>query len=212
VDSLRQAIEKRDGVVGSVRVAQAGEVSVYSSDIEVSPPSKRQITVFFAFPSDHLVVRAESMEQMEKVVSKLKQNEKANEIPERWKAAGAAIDLEAPIVLLRKLRGPVCALKYDRAKPEKIEPRNVDIDSFALAAPSGDALRFQLRCITPAPDDAQFFFYGGTFTGGFPPVYWQWKRAVDTRGFTAEMTFNAEGKNHHLSLVLITLFGVPIGI
>ena len=213
LSTLLQAIENSDGVVGEVKKEQVNGVAVYSSELE-SPATRKLARFYFALPNDRTVVRTESLEQMKSVLGRLKRGAESSSLPERWKEAAKGIELDAPILLLRKMKEPVRIIKYDTAteKPEKFEPGQVEIGSFAITAPSGAALRLRIRCITKSPADAPFYFYGGAFSGGLTPSYWKWKTNSDANGFDAEAVFSAEGKNHHLSLLLITLFGIPIAI
>lgn len=190
--------EQRDGLV------------VYSEEISSTTVGDRR--VFVAFPTDRIAVIGVRAEDIETVAEGL--NDEDARLPDRWKDAAVGLDLESPFVLLRKFADPQQSTPGpDADQPGGIARQRVPIDSFGLTSDAGEEVRFRLRIVSPRPEDAAHYFYGGTFHRGFPPQQWKWDAATDEKGTLADIDFAPrQRRNHYASLIVITLWGMQLGI
>lgn len=214
---IKKKIDTHDGIVGDVARTTKDGLDSYSSPIEIrwssSPeqgPAKTSICV--AFASEHVALVAFSADDIAHIANLL--NSKTPTIPVRWQKAASGLDVDSPVVILRKFtQSEQCIVKRDPDDPNRAEPRNVPIDGFGLTSDAGSSVKFKLHVITSQPNDAEVYFYGGCFYAGFDPAQWKWTKKTDADGFTADVQLDEkEGRNHLGSLIVITLFGISLMI
>jgi len=135
------------------------------------------------------------------------------EIPARWQKAAAALDVAAPFILLRKFARPAqMVMQRDPKDLSNVEITQVPIDSFGMTSDFGSQIRFRLRIVSPKPDVAWLYFQGGTFHAGFRADYWKWTQKTDPDGMTADVDSLPKDKANHSDLIIITLFGISVGV
>lgn len=207
---IQASLERGDGGFGEVTKTSDAGLEVYRLAAGDDGAHAKHGTCV-AFPTEHVAVLAGAPDDVIHVAKSLSANNE--DIPARWKKAAAALNLEAPVVLLREFGGrEQCIFTDDPDNPHRLRREPVAIDSFGMTSNAGPKVTFKLRAITPQAAEAEIYFYGGTFYAGFAPGYWEWTRTTDAEGLTAEVAFVKAGQAHHCSLVVIALFGMLLGI
>lgn len=216
-EPIRQRVAAGEGIVGQVAANEGEGVTLYTSPVQLVRRSARGAAehvdrvACIAFPTQHVTIVAFSQEHARHVARQLQAP--TAEIPKHWRAVADGLDLEAPIVILRAF--PQKRQQFPKpVSPGNIEVGEVEIDSYGITNDGGSTVAFHLRAITEYPENAQaYFHYPSPFQGGFPPDSWKWNRQADARGLTADVAFiEGDGRKHHSSLLLLTLFGIMLAI
>ncbi len=217
-EPVRRKIENRDGLRGAVTKTMDSGLEIYRSRAEfessatkgTGKPNEEDIHV--AFPTEHITIIGLSADDLRHIAKSFKH--KTKDIPPRWQQAAAGINIESPVLILRKfVEEKQRFRKFDSEPAQEIKIMTVSIHSYAVTSGAGPDVKFQLRVITPEPENAEAYFYGGSLHGGFPPVYWNWSKQTDQGGFTAEVAFgDREGRNAHSELILLSMFGILMAI
>lgn len=213
---VRRAIERREGLVGEVEALKLDDCEAYRSAVEIwfSGQDKEKRDVYVVFPTEHVTVVAHAREHATHIAHALRTGVEKPVVPQRWQAAAKGLDLDAPLVILRKFPKPAqTILKRDPADPAKCEPVVIPFDGFGMTADAGPSVKFHLRVNTSQPDLAVYYFHANTFHGGFSPPYYTWSKQNDAEGFAGEVQPTPQGEQMHLDgLIVITLFGVLMAI
>lgn len=215
---VRRAIERREGLVGEVEALKLDDCEAYRSTVEIwfSGQDKEKRDVYVVFPTEHVTVVAHAREHATHIAHALRTRSEQPVVPQRWQAAARGLDLDAPLVILRKFTKPTqTILKRDPADPTS-EPVAVPFDGFGMTADAGPSVKFHLRVNTSQPDLAVYYFHANTFHGGFSRPIWTWMKQNDAEGFAGEVRFSSAGAQSYQeglgALITLTLFGVLIAI
>ncbi|MDX2200480.1 MAG: hypothetical protein SF069_16115 [Phycisphaerae bacterium] len=220
-EALRNDVASGRGINGEVVTANSDGVEVFHSKVELfaeatAPPGQqndaRSMQVSVAFPTPHVTVVSFVPNGAAHVAKALKQKAERN-VPLRWQSLASRIDLNAPLVLLRRMGNPQQCVGYpdpnNRSKPII---RDITLHGFAIAAAPDEPLRFRLVADAPSAEDAYLYFQGGGTRGGFPAPTYTWDRINRVGGFDATVTFTPTptARNSHASLLMIGFFGLEI--
>lgn len=216
-EPIKQRLESGNGIIGEVTKTTEDGLDVYQSPVEFRWSPMRGATsvkksIHIAFPNEHVTIIALSADDLKHISKSLKA--KAKEIPPRWQRAAAKLDIESPVLVLRRfVQDKQRFRRFDFENPQNIEILNVPIHSYGVTYDGGANVSFKLRVITPEPEDAEGYYHGGTYRAGFVPGRWKWDKRTDQDGFTADVVFEEkEGRNHHSSLIVLSMLGIMMAI
>ena len=201
---IKTKVDDRDGIIGEVGKTTEDGLDIYDSIVALGRGLKE---IFVAFPNEHMTIVAYSSDDITHIAKSLKKKPEA--IPTRWQKAASALNIESPVVILRKFATREQGIVIpDPENPGMWKVESVPIDSCGITSDAGPKVNFKLRVIATQPEDAETYFYGGTVHVGFPPGDWEWAKETDAEGFTADIELVKEGKPEYILLMVITLSGM----
>jgi hypothetical protein len=201
---IKTKVKDGDGIIGEVGKTAEDGLDIYDSVVELYGGLKK---IFVAFPNEHMTIVAFSSDDITHIAKSLKT--KPTAIPACWQKASSTLNVESPVVMLRKFASNETRIvKPDPENPRMLKVESVAIDSCGITSDAGPKVNFKLRVITTQPDDAEIYFYGGGFYFGFPPGDWEWAKETDAEGFTADIELVKERKPEYTTAMVMTLSGI----
>lgn len=203
----RRLIDRKD-VDGDIRPFKLGDAQAFEFPIQLRTSTKEELvpeTRFVAFPNDRTVLICESRDDLEVMLKGLA--EKEPRMPQQWESVATGLDIEAPIVVLRRYDPKNNGDYYAPMNARRSHP--VAVDGFALVMPAVKNLAFRLRCLTNDREGARSYYQEDD---RFPTNAFVWQVGRQPDGFLADITALGQTSGQISSMImrLHLLFGVNI--
>jgi hypothetical protein len=214
-DLLRDRLLKGDGVDNPVKMTEEGGIKFFAGTFPTSadlrPPTSKEAAAgtqdyFVAIADAHTVVTGYRRADVQTIVRLLAKP--GDSIPVKWKDVAAGLDIEAPLIILRK---------YDPHNEDAGSPvsRKVykdlraDIDSVGLAVKDCEKAVFQIHALTSEPERAQ----GALQWQVMPEHHVTWAVKNDATGFAGEITWQKHTVDDGMMvLLLMSFFGITVAV
>jgi hypothetical protein len=157
---------------------------------------------FIAFPSDYCVVVVEQKGELDDILKALAS--RSAELPERWRSVAGKLEIESPVVLLRRYNRTNTLDYYSPFNPEFLP---VDIESFGLILPSEKRVNFRVRCLSRSVMEAEQYYKRGFLR----EEEYRWRVTMREGGFDAELVA-VNGNTQTVMMLLYVLFGANMFI
>lgn len=207
---LRRALDTGEGVGGPVQRHEIGGVRVYQMLREREFYGGESMTepMFIALPDQRTALIAESLDDVGQMLGRY--GRAPSGIPEQWRSAAARIEIESPLVILRRYDPESEDDEFSPVNPGLSAERRIDIEAFALVLADAERSRYRLEVITRQPQRAEEAF----FRLLLPEPVFDWTVQPTDRGFAATLGGEAEREYHAREALttLLMVFGLNLYI
>jgi hypothetical protein len=157
---------------------------------------------YVAVADDHTLVIASGESDAREILKLLAAP--AHSVPEKWSVAAAEVNLDSPLLILRRY-DPANDQDYmSPVNPKAPVDRAAKIDSIAVAMPDTHQRKLLVHAVTADGDNARRWLQREVL------VHLKWGEMPSTRGIKAELTFDE--KYDLLLLQVLVLFGPNVAI
>lgn len=207
---LRRALDTGEGVGGPVQRHKIAGVRVYEvlREIEFYGGESMTEPMFIALPDPRTALAAESLEDIGHMLAR--HRDEHAEIPEQWRSAAARIEIESPMVMLRRYDPESEDDQFSPVRPGLSAERRIEIEAFALVLAEAEQGRYRLEVITRQPQRAEEAF----FRLLLPEPLFTWTAETTGEGFAATVKGAVEQERHARDAILslLTVFGMNLYI
>jgi len=211
---LMQRLAARKDIDGELTPFKLGDVQCYETAVDVrisirpdvAPVTERRL---YAFPSTRSVVVTECRDDVEYILKAL--GAKEPKVPKQWEPFAAALDIESPIIILRRYDPSNDRDYWSPAGSMNPHYGRTQVEGFGLVLKSAHDVMFSLRCVAKQRERAAAYYKDHAFR----QENFTWSIEERPEGFTAEITGNAariREANIPITLITFVLFGPNVFI
>ncbi len=212
LDQLKKGLAEDREFKGDVKELTLSDVPVYQSEVREFVMKGDKVEAiqekrFVAIPTSHCVVITEDKHELEHILQGLKST--TSNVPEKWRVVAEKVEIESPIVVLRRFDPNNELDYYSPVNPNNPAYRRADIESFSFVMPAHNRLAFELYAVSKEPRKAAAFFGQDSFR----QEVFEWKVNFHGTGFDAEVFVRDKKRNEaHPMLMVYHLFGPNVFI